>query len=171
MNTCSFTASASTVCSPTSPTPRSRRAFSSSSSADAMKRGRSAIARTAPATPTERAALAGVRSVELANLAFDVPFVAVDPQEALGQLDRFLHGFRLQDRIAADHLLGFGERSIGGRQLAAAQAHTHAFCGRTQAGGGDELALAGHVLDQLAHVLHELLARRQAALLVEADHR
>lgn len=34
----------------------------------------------------------------------------MDAEEPLGQLDRFRHGLRLQDRVAADHLLGLGER-------------------------------------------------------------
>src|SRR5689334_21622637 len=109
--------------------------------------------------------------VELAQLALDVPFVAVDAEEALGQLDCLLHRFGLDDGIAANHFLRLGERAVGARQLAAAQAYAHAFRGWTQAGRADKHAVARHLLDQLAHVLHQLLAWRLAAFLVDADHR
>jgi len=36
------------------------------------------------------AAVAEIRPVQLTHLALDVPFVSVDAQEALGQLDRLV---------------------------------------------------------------------------------
>src|SRR4029079_8458017 len=99
------------------------------------------------------------------------PFVAVDPEEPLGELDRFAHRRRFEDRESADHLLGLGERSIDGGQLPCAQPYAGTLGSRPQPGGADQLALAGHLVDQPAHVGHELLARYETAVLVHTDHR
>jgi len=67
-----------------------------------------------------------VVAAALAHLALDVPIAAVRLEKAPRQLDGLCLGLRLEDRVATDHLLGFGERAIQRRELAAA-AQPHAF--------------------------------------------
>ena len=114
---------------------------------------------------------AEVRPLQLADFALDVPRIAVDLEKAPGELNRLLHRPGLEDRKAPDHFLGLRERSVDRRQLAFSQPHTHAFGRRPQAGGADQYPFAGHLVDELAHVLHELLARHLAAVLVDTNHR
>src|SRR5258708_5899739 len=59
-------------------------------------------------------ARAELRPVQRPQLALDVPLVAVDAKEAVRELERFLHGRRLEDRVAADHFLGLGGLSLPG---------------------------------------------------------
>src|SRR5688500_16294231 len=89
-------------------------------------------------------------TVERPDLALDIPFVAVHLEESLGEGDRLLHRLGFEDRVAADHLLGLGERPLGHGELAEARAHLHAFVGAAQPRGPDERAVAGHLFDQLA---------------------
>jgi hypothetical protein len=53
--------------------------------------------------------------------------------------------------------------------LAFAQPDPLALPGGAQPGGSYQLPGAGHLVDQLAHVLHELLGWLLAGLLVDAD--
>ena len=77
---------------------------------------------------------AKLRPVQRSHFAFDVPFIAVNLQEALGQFDRFFHGSRVQDRKAAYDLLGLCKRSINCRQFAVPKTHPHALAvGRSPA--------------------------------------
>src|SRR5206468_393786 len=63
------------------------------------------------------------------------------------------------------------ERPINRRELAVAEAHPHAVRRRPEPRGVDQCPLARHLPDELAHVIHELLARYSAAVLVDTDHR
>src|SRR6266850_65367 len=109
--------------------------------------------------------------VELAHFALDVPILPVHLQEALGQLDRLRLRLRLEDRVAADHFLRLRERPIDRGQLAAAQAHAYPFLGRPEPRSTDQPAGARHLVYQLAHVSHELLAGNLAGVLLDTDHR
>src|SRR5262247_1316495 len=77
------------------------------------------IACSPPLLATPRSA--EIRLDQLAHFALHVPLVAVDLQEASGQLERFLLRLRLEDGVAADDFLGFREWPIGHGKLAAAQ--------------------------------------------------
>src|SRR6188474_2965524 len=67
-------------------------------------------------------------------------------------------------RLVATRKTTLRERPIDRRQVACAQAHTLAFPRRPQPGGPNERAFPGHVVNELAHVVHKLLARDLAAV-------
>src|SRR6185312_15617444 len=108
---------------------------------------------------------------ERPDLAFDVPVLAVDRDEAPGHLDRLLHRGRLEDRVAADHFLALDERAVGDGDLPVLAADPLALARGREARGAHERAGAGHFLDQLAHLLHEALVGFLAGGFVDADHR
>src|SRR5262245_18205259 len=57
-------------------------------------------------------ARAELRPVQRSQFALDVPFVAMDCEEAPGERDRVLQRRGFQDREAADHLLGLREGAV-----------------------------------------------------------
>src|SRR6478752_891918 len=83
-----------------------------------------------PPPPRRSGRLAAIRfavHLHLPDLALDVPFVAVDLEEAFGELDRFGQRRRFEDRVTADHLAGLRERTIGAAELAVVVADADAF--------------------------------------------
>src|SRR3954470_3999644 len=114
---------------------------------------------------------AELRAIERTHFALEVPSVAVDLQEALCKFDRVRHRLRLENREAADHFLGFGERAVHRGELAFTQSHTRAFLRGPQPGGANQHTLSGHLVHELSHVLHQLLTWRLAAVFVYPYHR
>src|SRR6185437_9553788 len=74
------------------------------------------LARPRNDDPTSSSRLA--LPINLPQLAFDFPIVAVHVEEALRQLQCMLHRIRLQQRVTADHFLGLGERAVRNLLLA-----------------------------------------------------
>src|SRR6185437_4009906 len=116
---------------------------------------------------TSRSRLA--RRIDLPQLALDFPLVAVQGQESLRQLQRVLHRIGLEQRVAADHFLGFGERTVRNRLPAVGQTHALAIGGRPQPRGIQQRSVRGHLGHQLAHVGHQLFAGFLAGVLLHPD--
>src|SRR6185437_15264493 len=98
------------------------------------------------------------RLLHRADLGRDLPLVAVDDQESLGPLHRLLLRAALHQRVAADELLGLGERAVDHGQLPAGKLHPGRLLKWRQARGVQQHTGLGHLLDQLAHLGHQLLA-------------
>ena len=72
-------------------------------------------------------------------------------RDPLGPLDRLFPRSNLDDPVAADHLLGFGERPVDHGALGAAELHPHAFCDRREAVDVEQHAGALQLVVVTAH--------------------
>jgi len=111
--------------------------------------------------------LAWIAGKECAKLAG--PFPARHVIEV--QLHEFLrhrHGLflvaQLEDRVAADHLLGLDERAVDDTELAVGDAHLGAQRQRHQPAGIDQAAGLDFAVGELAHRLHHFRRRRGSGL-------
>src|SRR6476659_4610550 len=125
----------------------------------------------AAARPRLARARPELRAVEGPHLALDVPLVAVHLEETPGELEGVLHRPRLEDRVAANHLFRLGERAVLHRELPEGGAHTLAFGGGAKPAGRDEAAVLRHLGHELAHLVHQALARFLAGVFLDTDHR
>src|SRR5450759_738763 len=82
-------------------------------------------------------------------------------QEALGPLDRLFLVPYLHERPASDELFCFGERPVGDRELPIRIGDLGAFSARAQPARGEQDAGLGRFFDELAHLRHQLRARRR----------
>src|SRR5689334_18100896 len=80
-------------------------------------------------------------------------------RSALGPLDRLGQRLDFEQRVARDHLLGFGERAIDHRALATAVLHPRAAAGRREAAEIEQHAGLLQLLVEVVHRHHGLLGR------------
>src|SRR5262245_41478703 len=90
----------------------------------------------------------------------------MDLDEASRQLHRRRFVGDLEQEEAADHFLGFRERSVRYADLTRAEPHARAVRGRLEARGRDHRARLGPFVDELTHGGVELGRHRLAGLVV-----
>jgi hypothetical protein len=82
----------------------------------------------------------------------------------LHELDRLRDGLflvpQLEDRVAADHLLGLHERTVDHAEPAVGDTHLRAQCARHQRAAIEHVAGLDLALRKLVHGLHEFGGRR-----------
>src|SRR6185295_17716644 len=86
-----------------------------------------------------------LRLEDRAQFAFAL---AQDLKEALGPVDRLVHGFHLEEGIGGDELLGLRERSVDDGDLAVGEAHPLALPAGVQAVAVEHHAGLGDLLDE-----------------------
>src|SRR5262245_42964677 len=82
-------------------------------------------------------------------------------RDAPGDRDRLIEGLAFDEVVAADLLLGFGERAVGDGRLAVSGAHGGSARSRLQPRAGHVPTAPVEALDELAIAPHDAVALRR----------